>query len=65
MGTRSTQALKIAMVACCSPTTLWAIATIGLPVALAYPCAMATEISSWQHSIGSGKLVSPKFTIES
>jgi hypothetical protein len=36
------------------PTTSWTAAAIGRPVALAYPCAMDTAISSWVQRMISG-----------
>src|ERR1051326_1474930 len=41
-GTRSHQALKIAMLACWRPTMLWTIEIIGLPLALAGTLPSAT-----------------------
>jgi hypothetical protein len=49
-GMRSHQALKIAMVAWNSPTLLCTAASIGVPVTLAQPWAMATACSSCRHS---------------
>src|SRR2546422_902126 len=37
----------MAMDACCNPTVPWAMTMIGFPSILAYPCAIATEDSSW------------------
>src|SRR6516165_4524305 len=45
-GMRSHQALKIAMVACCSPTLECTAVAIARLVTLAQPCAMATADSS-------------------
>jgi hypothetical protein len=45
-GTRSQNALKIAMLACMRPTLVCSATSIGRPVTLAYPCAMATACSS-------------------
>src|SRR5258707_14296639 len=46
-GTRSHQALYIAIEACCSPTTPWQIMAIGLRSILAEACAILTAISSF------------------
>jgi hypothetical protein len=59
IGTRSQKALKMAMLACWSPTTLWVTAAIARPRALAYPWARLIAISSWQHSTISGARLPP------
>src|SRR5262249_5150214 len=62
MGTRSHHALKIAMLACRRPTFEWRMAPIMRPLALAYPWAMATALSSWMHVSICGVLLPRSFT---
>src|SRR5215470_11828897 len=47
------------MAACCRPTVPCASVAIGFPATLKYPCARATDDSSWQHVMNSGAWFPP------
>src|SRR5215470_15564056 len=47
------------MAACCRPTVPCASVAIGFPATLKYPCARATDDSSWQHVMNSGARFPP------
>ena len=49
----------MAIAACCMPTVPWQSTAIGLPSALKYPWAMATDDSSWQQVMNSGARLLP------